>query len=312
VGSEVPHRHRGLAPAWDRVIPFFAFPPAVRRVIYTTNAIESIHSQLRKIIKTAGALPQRRCGHQADLAGAAQHHRRLGRAAKEWREAMNQFAIAYGDRFTRSTPYMIHRLAHRVGRSSQATTAAVTSLIPALHTEIRTTPQIAVLSRSDAPSYRSLMLEAYAANADAYTSTVEERASELLSWWENRIGSPEASTSASARSMGANSSAPSRLSSRSSPRLVIPLSFLACTCAPPGAAAESGVNSSPRPSKPRAAARDPTSPPHPHRGKRLSSQAVRGRRFTVWGTEPLAIRATSGFKSKVHMAMLLAHAKTAA
>jgi transposase-like protein len=44
--------------AWDRVIPFFAFPPAVRRVVYTTNAIESIHSQLRKIIKTRGHFPR--------------------------------------------------------------------------------------------------------------------------------------------------------------------------------------------------------------------------------------------------------------
>ena len=43
--------------AWDRVIPFFAFPPAVRKLIYTTNAIESLHSQLRKIIKTRGHFP---------------------------------------------------------------------------------------------------------------------------------------------------------------------------------------------------------------------------------------------------------------
>jgi putative transposase len=43
--------------AWDRVIPFFAFPPEVRRVIYTTNAIESIHARLRKIIKTRGHFP---------------------------------------------------------------------------------------------------------------------------------------------------------------------------------------------------------------------------------------------------------------
>ncbi len=43
--------------AWDRVIPFFAFPPAVRRVIYTTNAIESVNARLRKIIKTRGHFP---------------------------------------------------------------------------------------------------------------------------------------------------------------------------------------------------------------------------------------------------------------
>src|SRR5574343_35153 len=43
--------------AWDRVIPFFTFPPEVRRVVYTTNAIESVHSRLRKIIKTRGHFP---------------------------------------------------------------------------------------------------------------------------------------------------------------------------------------------------------------------------------------------------------------
>ena len=40
--------------AWSHVIPFFAFPPAVHKVIYTTNAIESANERLRKIIKTRG------------------------------------------------------------------------------------------------------------------------------------------------------------------------------------------------------------------------------------------------------------------
>ena len=43
--------------AWTHVIPFFAFPPDVRRIIYTTNALESVHAQLRKIIKTRGHFP---------------------------------------------------------------------------------------------------------------------------------------------------------------------------------------------------------------------------------------------------------------
>jgi len=42
---------------WQNVIPFFSFPPDVRRVIYTTNIIESLHMQLRKIIKTCGRFP---------------------------------------------------------------------------------------------------------------------------------------------------------------------------------------------------------------------------------------------------------------
>lgn len=43
--------------AWDRVIPFFAFPSPIRRVIYTTNAIESINARLRKVIKTYEYFP---------------------------------------------------------------------------------------------------------------------------------------------------------------------------------------------------------------------------------------------------------------
>jgi putative transposase len=42
---------------WTHIIPFFAFPPEIRRLIYTTNALESVHAQLRKIIKTRGHFP---------------------------------------------------------------------------------------------------------------------------------------------------------------------------------------------------------------------------------------------------------------
>jgi transposase-like protein len=87
--------------AWDRVIPFFAFPPAVRRVVYTTNAIESIHSRLRKIIKTRGHFPSDDAATKLIWLALRNITADWGRAAKEWRQAMNQFAIAYGDRFTR-------------------------------------------------------------------------------------------------------------------------------------------------------------------------------------------------------------------
>lgn len=88
--------------AWDRVIPFFAFPPEVRRVIYTTNAIESIHARLRKIIKTRGHFPSDDAATKLIWLALRNITADWGRAAKEWRAAMNQFAIAYGDRFTRS------------------------------------------------------------------------------------------------------------------------------------------------------------------------------------------------------------------
>ena len=43
--------------AWEHVVPMFAFPPAIRKMIYTTNALESLHRSLRKIIKTRGSFP---------------------------------------------------------------------------------------------------------------------------------------------------------------------------------------------------------------------------------------------------------------
>ena len=54
-------KYPAIAPAWRRVwnevVPFFAYPPQIRKMIYTTNAIESLHRGLRKIIKTRGAFP---------------------------------------------------------------------------------------------------------------------------------------------------------------------------------------------------------------------------------------------------------------
>jgi transposase-like protein len=87
---------------WDRVIPFFAFPPEVRRVVYTTNAIESVHARLRKIIKTRGHLPSDDAATKLIWLALRNVTADWGRAAKEWRAAMNQFAIAYGDRFTKA------------------------------------------------------------------------------------------------------------------------------------------------------------------------------------------------------------------
>jgi transposase-like protein len=86
--------------AWDRVIPFFAFPPAVRRVIYTTNAIESINARLRKIIKTRGHFPSDDAATKLIWLALRNITADWGRAAHNWKEAMNQFAILYEERFT--------------------------------------------------------------------------------------------------------------------------------------------------------------------------------------------------------------------
>jgi len=89
--------------AWTRVIPFFAFPPEIRRVIYTTNALESVHARLRKIIKTRGHFPNDEAATKLIWLALRNITATWERAAPSWREAMNQFAILYGDRFTRPT-----------------------------------------------------------------------------------------------------------------------------------------------------------------------------------------------------------------
>lgn len=87
--------------AWDRVIPFFVFPQAIRKVIYTTNAIESINAQLRKIIKTRGHFPNDEAATKLIWLGLRNITANWGKEAHDWKSAMNQFAILYGDRFTR-------------------------------------------------------------------------------------------------------------------------------------------------------------------------------------------------------------------
>lgn len=94
--------------AWDRVIPFFAFPPEVRRVVYTTNAIESVHSRLRKIIKTRGHFPSDDAASKLIWLALRNITADWSRAAKEWKLAMNQFAILFEGRFT--------QVAHGAGR----------------------------------------------------------------------------------------------------------------------------------------------------------------------------------------------------
>jgi putative transposase len=88
--------------AWGQVVPFFAFPPDVRRVIYTTNALESVHAGIRKIIKTRGHFPS----DEAALKLVWLALRNITAAwvlpTPRWKTALRAFAIAYGDRFLRT------------------------------------------------------------------------------------------------------------------------------------------------------------------------------------------------------------------
>jgi len=87
---------------WEQIIPFFAYPEAVRKIIYTTNAIESLNMSLRKIIKNRGHFP-------SDEAATKLLYLALRNAAKKWtmpprtwKTAMNQFAVLFENRFPSS------------------------------------------------------------------------------------------------------------------------------------------------------------------------------------------------------------------
>ena len=89
--------------AWAHVIPFFAFPPEIRRVIYTTNALESLNARIRKIIKTRGHFPNDDAATKLIWLALRNISAAWSRSAPAWRPAMNQFAILYGDRFMQPT-----------------------------------------------------------------------------------------------------------------------------------------------------------------------------------------------------------------
>jgi putative transposase len=77
---------------WARIIPFFAFPPAIRRVIYTTNAIESLHMTLRKVTKNRASFPNEEAAMKL-LYLALRNVARKCHEVPSWREALNQFQI---------------------------------------------------------------------------------------------------------------------------------------------------------------------------------------------------------------------------
>jgi len=99
-GQKYPTVSASWRRAWEQVIPFFAFPPSVRKVIYTTNAIESVNARLRKIIKTRGHFPSDDAATKLIWLALRNITAEWSRAAHDWKAAMNQFAILYAERFT--------------------------------------------------------------------------------------------------------------------------------------------------------------------------------------------------------------------
>jgi putative transposase len=82
---------------WERVIPMFEYPAAIRRVIYTTNAIESLHMTLRKVIKNRGSFPSEEAAMKMLYLGLRNVAAKW-KGIQHWKAALNHFTILWGDR----------------------------------------------------------------------------------------------------------------------------------------------------------------------------------------------------------------------
>jgi len=83
---------------WTRVIPFFAHPPEIRKVIYTTNAIESLNMSLRKVTKARGSFPNDEAVSKLLYLALRNIAKRWTMPVQNWKAALNRFAIIYENR----------------------------------------------------------------------------------------------------------------------------------------------------------------------------------------------------------------------
>lgn len=96
--SRFPTISRSWRDRWEQVIPFFAYPPEIRKVIYTTNAIESIQSQLRKVTRKRGAFPTPESVKKVLYLAIHKISERWSRPIKDWVAALNHFSIVFEGR----------------------------------------------------------------------------------------------------------------------------------------------------------------------------------------------------------------------
>jgi putative transposase len=83
---------------WEQITPLFAFPPEIRKIIYTTNAVESLHMSLRKVIKTRGSFPNEESAMKLLYLALRNVSKQWG-PLPNWKEALNRFALLWEERF---------------------------------------------------------------------------------------------------------------------------------------------------------------------------------------------------------------------
>ena len=98
-GRKYPAIAQSWRRAWSEVIPFYAFPDEVRRIVYTTNAIEALNAKLRRAVRARGHFPNDEAATKLIFLVLRQVVQEWKMPPREWAEAKTQFAIMFGDRF---------------------------------------------------------------------------------------------------------------------------------------------------------------------------------------------------------------------
>jgi putative transposase len=97
-GSDYPPIVQSWRRNWDRITPFFDYPPEVRRIIYTTNAIESVNMSLRKITKNRGSFPSDEALLKLFYLALNNIAKRWTMPVQNWKPVLNRFTIQFGER----------------------------------------------------------------------------------------------------------------------------------------------------------------------------------------------------------------------
>lgn len=84
---------------WDKIIPFLNFPSDIRKVIYTTNIIESLNRVLRKSVKNRGHFPTEDALMKVLYLAIKGATKKWTMPIRDWKQALNRFAIMFPDRF---------------------------------------------------------------------------------------------------------------------------------------------------------------------------------------------------------------------
>lgn len=97
-GAQYPMITKSWRTNWERVVPFLEFPPGLRRILYTTNAIESFNARVRKLVNGKGHFPNDESAFKLIYLAVLAAEKRWTRPPKGWSEAINQLAIHFEDR----------------------------------------------------------------------------------------------------------------------------------------------------------------------------------------------------------------------